>query len=659
MSVTEDCLIGIVNNSVKPCDQIVQVIECKVTHSGQLKLALNDKVHYYSGILATQKRDLYNSGELKKFSLIKLKKYVVNNGYRQSIVILDTEVVSNDCNSILGRPQSIKVDESSSAASSNQFSGAPPPQNQPNDNLSHAPPPPAYVPPPPPPSYAPPPQPPSYQQPPPPPQYQQPPPPPQYQQPNQNQYHQQSYQQQNQNQHQNQYQYQQQRQLPQQHAIRQSQNRIIIPISALCQYTHPGWMIRVRIVSISDPRTYRNGEGKLMNITMKDDSGTSIRGTFFNENVDRWQPKLKLNNVYKVSGGRVKVANKEYNNTGNDYEISFDDATSIEDDQDDGSISTLSFNFVKLDQLAERPDNTTVDIIGWVTTSDQAVTFTSKKGNTMLKRRLEIADDTNSKIELTFFGYLANKLPEEPNYVLAAGPCRISPFRGKSLTMFDGNLQVEPAIPETNAIRAWWNQTGQFTLGEMKSLSNGDVGMGGNSQTLHLSAIDEQGLGQNEKGDYFMAYVTLAELSSNKKFCYAACPNEDCKNKGLTPNEDGTYFCEKCQQPKTPRWRWMFNTKISDFSGSLYASVIGNDQVGDLIFGKKVNELHDELADVKDEETMKFTMPLFFRNLKVRLNARLDNYGMESRIKVNIVGASEMNYAEAAKFFASEIEKQK
>lgn len=654
--------MNIVCNDAKCADQVVQVIECKITHSDQLKLALNDTEHYYSGILASQKRQLYEAGTLKRFSLIKLKKFVVNKGNRQSIVILDAEVVSNDYAEILGRPKPIKLNDNSSAASSNQYAAPLAPSNPPQQEHYAPPPPPAYQPPPPPPAYVPPP-PPAYQ-PPPPPAYQPPPPPPPSYNQNQNQY-QNNY---NQNHYQQPtYQQPQPGTLPRpapptNYPSRPMKTENILPVSVLNNYTNNGWVIKVKVIAIAEPKRYngRNGQaGKVWSITLKDEAGTVIRGTFFNDTVDRMEGKIRLNAVYRVKSGRIKKADPRFNNTGNDYEITFDDTTTFDEDADDGKISGITFNFTKIDQIAEKPENATVDVIGYVTICDQASSYVSKKGNTGMRRRLELVDETNSKIELTLFGELTNKTPDDPGFVIAVSGARVNTFRGKSLSMFDGTVQINPGLPETNALQAWWMQTGQYNSGEMKSLSSGDMGMSGAAPLVHLSAVDEQGLGMGERPDVVMSYVLLTDLMTNKKFCYPACPNEECKNKGLSENNDGTYFCDKCQQVRTPSWRWMFTAKLTDFSGMAFASVIGNDQVGEMIFNKKVNEVHDEMQGIPEDKIREHVVPLFFKYMKVKLRAKLDNFNSESRVKLNILGASEMDYGEAAKFFASEIEKQK
>jgi len=47
-------------------------------------------------------------------------------------------------------------------------------------------------------------------------------------------------------------------------------------------------------------------------VELVDAGGGEIRGTFFNEECEKWYPLLQEGNVYVISGGRIKVANQRY-----------------------------------------------------------------------------------------------------------------------------------------------------------------------------------------------------------------------------------------------------------------------------------------------------------------------------------------------------------
>jgi len=90
------------------------------------------------------------------------------------------------------------------------------------------------------------------------------------------------------------------------------------------------WTIKVRVTSKSDIKTWNNdrGNGSLFKIDLLDDAGGEISAAFFKEAVTRFYDTVSVGNVYFMSGGRVKLADKRYS-AGRDYEINFDDKASI------------------------------------------------------------------------------------------------------------------------------------------------------------------------------------------------------------------------------------------------------------------------------------------------------------------------------------------
>jgi replication factor A1 len=105
----------------------------------------------------------------------------------------------------------------------------------------------------------------------------------------------------------------------------------VYPIVALTPYQN-NWRIKARVVQKSDIRHYSNqrGEGRFFSVTLMDDSG-EIKGTAWNAMVDDLYEKLHENRVYFVSKARVNLAKKKFSTLPNDYELSLDRGTEIEE----------------------------------------------------------------------------------------------------------------------------------------------------------------------------------------------------------------------------------------------------------------------------------------------------------------------------------------
>lgn len=109
------------------------------------------------------------------------------------------------------------------------------------------------------------------------------------------------------------------------------QGRSIYPIEGLSPYQN-NWTVKARITQKTDVKTWSNqrGEGKLFSVTLMDETG-EIRATAFNAAVDELFDKLEEGKVYYISKGRVNLAKKKFSNVQNDYEITMEKNTDIEE----------------------------------------------------------------------------------------------------------------------------------------------------------------------------------------------------------------------------------------------------------------------------------------------------------------------------------------
>lgn len=130
--------------------------------------------------------------------------------------------------------------------------------------------------------------------------------------------------------------------------------------------------------SKGDVRHYKNakGEGQLFSITLSDDSG-DIRGTAFGDSVTTHYDNLSVGQTYFVSKAMVKIANKQWSNVDNDYEMSFDANTMFVPCEGDNV--GMKYKFVELSKLGEMNVGAFVDLLVVVKEVSESQPIMSKK----------------------------------------------------------------------------------------------------------------------------------------------------------------------------------------------------------------------------------------------------------------------------------------
>lgn len=72
----------------------------------------------------------------------------------------------------------------------------------------------------------------------------------------------------------------------------------------------------------------------------------------FNAAATKFFPKFELGKVYYISKGTLKVANKQFKTVQNDYEMTLNEYSEVEEVAGEGAfVPETKFNFVQIDQL--------------------------------------------------------------------------------------------------------------------------------------------------------------------------------------------------------------------------------------------------------------------------------------------------------------------
>ena len=220
------------------------------------------------------------------------------------------------------------------------------------------------------------------------------------------------------------------------------------PISSLNPYQNR-WTIKARVTAKSDVRTWHNqrGEGKLFSVDLLDAGGGQIRATMFNDAVDKFEPVFRVDGVYIISKGQLKLANKKFSRIPNEYEVTLNSDADVQFIQDDQSIEQQRFAFASIEEVGRKEEGEFIDVIGVVQSVSPLSSITSKATQKQLtKRAVQLCDKTQLSVEVTLWGDQADKYNEA---VLAHHP--ILAIKNVKVSNFGGRHWGRPSSPRSSS----------------------------------------------------------------------------------------------------------------------------------------------------------------------------------------------------------------
>jgi replication factor A1 len=441
----------------------------------------------------------------------------------------------------------------------------------------------------------------------------------------------------------------------------------ITAISALNMYNNR-WMIKARLTSKSDIRTWSNakGEGSLFSCEFLDASGTDIRATLFKEGVAKFYDMLHVGRVYRVAGGRLKIANLQYNTCKSEYEITLDQNSEIALDNDTEGIEQQAYNFIKIADVEQVEEKKSVDILGIVKSVSEPVTIVSKKsGNELIKCDALVVDDSGAEIQVTFWGEKARVAPQQLSGqpVVAFRRARVGDYGGKSLSAGDG-IDVQPDIPQAKALLQWWQSTGgQVATRSLSSSVGGRVE--GIAERKSISCIKEEGMGYNsDKPEWLTIKGTVSFIKKDKEggAWYTACYNsgEPCKNMYKVSNTpDGQWFCEKCSGTFSECVRrWIFSGVIEDETASTWVSFF-NPQAEQLLGGVTANEVFKQAYENNNDQDVyeSFFAKANFTEWIFKCKVKQETHNDEARVKTSVHSMYPVDYVKESNDILAELAK--
>jgi len=440
--------------------------------------------------------------------------------------------------------------------------------------------------------------------------------------------------------------------------VQRDGNNTIFPIGGLNPYQNR-WSIKGRVMA-KNMRTYANarGEGKLFNVELQDHSG-GIRITGFNEVCDSYYDKITIGSCYIISGGTLKQTNAQYNKSGHPFEITLNRNATVDPCADEQSIPKQTYNFTTFDRIESVADDSQIDVLAIISSSEEPMVYTNKKGKEVTKRVMVFVDSSQKSIECTFFGSESVDTRLTPGACIAVKGLKVGSWNTKSLTMFSGTTyDMNLDHPAAHSLVGWWTSGGCSAAAQMISVAgSGGGGGGGNARRICFEDIENQALGLNNTPDFFSVACTITHIKTDKRsMWYLACPH--CRKKVPSADEqalDG--HCETCNKQVTAQRRWIFSALCNDRTGSRYINFFDDQAI------KLIERTADEMAPLKEDGASsafdRHFMDKSFQRVMMKCSVKSDTYREETRLKVNCSSVAPLSFVDESRQMLEEIKQMR
>ncbi|XP_023530839.1 replication protein A 70 kDa DNA-binding subunit B [Cucurbita pepo subsp. pepo] len=454
-------------------------------------------------------------------------------------------------------------------------------------------------------------------------------------------------------------------------SARMSMTRRVHPLVYLNPY-QGDWTIKVRVTDKGNLRTYKNaqGEGCVFNVVLTDEDGTQIQATMFNEAARKFYEKFSLGKVYYVSRGTLKVANKKFKTVQNDYEMTLNVNSQVDEVTNEAAfVPETKFNFVKIDMLGPHVNGRDlVDVIGVVQSVSPTMSIRRKINNeTAPKRDVTIADETKKTVVVSLWNDLATTVGQElldiadQSPIIALKYLRVGDFQGVSLsTISRSSILINPDIKEAHQLRSWYDSEGKAI--SMASVSSGmSPSSKSGSRSMYTDRVSLSHILQNkslgeEKPMFFSIRAYVSFIKPDQTMWYRAC--KTC-NKKVTDAIGSGYWCESCQKnDEECSLRYIMVVRVSDASCEAWLSTFNAE--AERIVGCTAEELDGLKSQIGEEASyqLKLKEATWVPHL-FRVSVSQNEYNNEKRQRITVRSVAPVDFAAESRFLLEEIAKMK
>lgn len=368
----------------------------------------------------------------------------------------------------------------------------------------------------------------------------------------------------------------------------------------------------------------------------------------------------RLPQVYYVSNGQLKPADRRYSSSTFAYDLTLNETTAVELCTDAAmEVAALHYDFVPFDKLATKlTSKAAIDVVGVVTAVSELSSVARKTDGMQLPRReLTLLDSTARTVRLTLWNSLAEEVGGQlagmAHPVIAVKAVRVSDYNGVSLsTITRSTVAIEPAdVTAAAALRAWYDKEGATVspteAGAGLSNALGGTGGAGKTQRRSLASVEAAPLGSSDgKAEWCTLLGCIARIYGDEKspqdstLWYPACPT--C-NKKVVATGSGAWNCESCNSVGACKRRFILKCLLADATAATQVNIF-DDQAKQLIGCSA-----DELAEKDEQQFKRYLAGVQWQRVAIKAKITVESYKDKLTRRVGAFTLAKPDYAAESK----------
>ena len=451
------------------------------------------------------------------------------------------------------------------------------------------------------------------------------------------------------------------------------------------------YKLLVKVTSKGEIKQYRSGKGKLFSFVIMDELGNKMQAVGFDKIADKFKDEIVENNIYEITGGYIRTADKRFDPPGSDYKLILTESTTITKKDDEEKNFKDKFTdpdnkFWNINEIKEAQINTIVNVVCLVGDKGEP-TYKDTKSGSILIRKMFVLDQSNEKMELTLWRNLT-QLNMNNGDILVCKKVRVNDFGGKNLTSTtESKIYINPIITdfpeiakeiqslklfaEQNEINKGINpQSDNNNDNNIKKNESSKANIASNKPEINNSNINNNNTIQKKEFNDKIVYIdsildemnkyaltdfdhrfpfykiraTVTHLGHTEKNFYPGCPNRECNRKLTFSN--GDWICQSCRQSfKTPRYYYSLNIRVKDCSSEYWVDIFG--KPAEMIMNINADDYRNILVNRDEEKLGQISEGVEYKEFYFLLKVRLNKYNDTTKKKFTATKIERINKKES------------